>query len=514
MMKIISLSLGVLILGLCFPSINTAAKVNFSGLDLSGDNRLLFRADSDTDGAPRQSALFVSRLTDLSLRQLTAFPEKMDLLENGRTLQIRNAFGALRLPISGGLPRSIRGFPSFAVGAPAAGGRVEGMAASGDGKWILYVEPVTAAYGNLVLIDTATGIRTHVSYDVERPDKYFPACWSPDSRVFVYARGGRLYYQTINISAVPSVDERYRLIGEGAINSVYWGQAGDFFYMRGSTVYRVRGSELFVRALYADFLEIGTVAGKIPLEFDPNFDAFWVAPDSRSLLLSKGGRNVFYYPLGEDDYSGTRGASLPYLMAPRSCFNLEALWAPGGAVTVIASIPQKDRIGALAYRLDIRESGAELVFAPLSVPVGPHAALSPDGRRVLFWGEGGVVLYDYVNWKILEIISERPAFSCLWIGNEEFIIGDDLRIERIRIAGPDGEGGVRSLICIASASEFAFEEGGARIFAGNGDLWFATDGTNSWGEVNNPPCGEPPWSPAVTGYIWKNKVPVPTKTFP
>jgi peptidoglycan/xylan/chitin deacetylase (PgdA/CDA1 family) len=474
----------VLIIALCFPLSHTAAKVTFSGLDLSDDNRLLFRADSDAGGAPRQTALFVSRLTDLSLRQLTAFPEKMDLLENGRTLQVRNAFGALRLSVGGGLPRNIRGFPSFTEGAPAAGGRVEGMAASGDGKWLLYVEPVTAAYGNLVLIDTATGFRTLVAYDVERPDAYFPACWSPDSRVFVYGRGGRLYYQTINISAVPTVDERYRLIGEGAINSVYWGQAGDFFYIRGSTVYRVRGSELFVRSLYADFLEIGTVAGKIPLEFDPNFDAFWVAPDSRSILLSKGGRNIFYYPLGEDDYDGASGSSLPYLMVPRACFNLEVLWSSGGSVTVIASVPQAEN-GALAYRLNIRGNGGEVVFEPLPVPVGPNAALSPDGRRALFWGPGGVALYDYINWKMIETLSERPAFSCLWTGNEECIIGDELRIERIRFPTSAAQGFSRSIICLASVSEFAFEEGGQRIFARNGDLWFAAEG-NTWTEVSRP----------------------------
>ncbi|MDR2029603.1 MAG: polysaccharide deacetylase family protein [Treponema sp.] len=482
--------LWLLIIGLCFSPPRIAAKVSFSGLDLSGDDRLLFRADSDADGSPRQSALFVSRLTDLSLRQLTAFPEKMDLLENGRVLQVRNAFGALRIPVAGGLPRSIRGFPSFAEGAPAAGGRVEGMAASGDGKWVLYVEPVTAAYGNLVLIDTATGIRTHVSSDVERPGAYFPACWSPDSRVFVYARSGRLYYQTINISAVPAVDERYRLIGEGAVNSVYWGQAGDFFYMRGSTVYRVRGSEIFVRALYANFLEIGTVAGTIPLEFDPNFDAFWVAPDSRSILLSKGGRNIFYYPLGSDDDNETRISSLPYLMVPRSCFKLGVLWSPGGEVTVIASVPQKNGTGALAYRLNIRDGGTEVVFAPLSAPVGPNAALSPDGRRALLWGPGGVVLYDYINWKILGTISERPAFSCLWTGNEEFITGDELRIERIRLSGSGEPGGARSLICIAAVSDFAFEDRGPRIAARNGDRWFATDGNNSWVEVNSPALRE------------------------
>jgi hypothetical protein len=131
-----------------------------------------------------------------------------------------------------------------------------------------------------------------------------------------------------------------------------------------------------------------------------------------------------------------------------------------------------------------------MVFLPLPVPVGSNAALSPDGVRALLWGEGGVVLYDYINWKILDTISGEPAFSCLWTGNEEFIIGDASRIERIRISDPRDQRAPRSLVCIASVSEFAFEEKGPRIFAKNGDRWFATDGNNPWAELSNPALRE------------------------
>jgi peptidoglycan/xylan/chitin deacetylase (PgdA/CDA1 family) len=461
-----------------------SGKVVFSGLDLSSGDQLLFRADADSGGGARQGALFVSRLTDLSLRQLTAYPEKMDLLENGGTLQIRNAFGALRLPVNGGLPQSIPGFPSFMEGSPVLGGRVEEMAASADGRWLLYVDPVSAAYGSLVLINTATGAKTVVSRNVERPDARFPACWSPDSRVFVYSRGGRLYYHTVNASTAFAVDERYRLIGEGAINSVHWGNAGDFFYLRGSTVYRVRGSELFARAIYADFLEIGVVAGKIPFDFDPAFDDFWIAPDSRAILLAKGRRNVFYFPLGLDDYDSQAEYSLPYLMLPRSAFNLHVLWSPRGMITVIASKPEGTGAGVIAYRLSVSDealaAGALQMFRPLAIPAGSNAALSPDGTKALFWGDKGILLYDYVNWRLLQNVSANPALQCLWLGNEEFITGDDSRIERVDLAGR------RRLICVSAAAEAGFEEGSGRVVVKNGPSWFATDGTSPWTDIAPP----------------------------
>jgi peptidoglycan/xylan/chitin deacetylase (PgdA/CDA1 family) len=475
-----------------FVLFQAGAKVNFSDPDLAEDDRLLFRAASSGGGAVPQDSLFVSRLSDFSILQLTAFPEKMDLLEGGRIVQIRNAFGVMRLPVSGGLPSPVPGFGSFSGGSPVLGGRAEELAASADGRWILVIDPVSPAYGNLVMVDVRSGERIFVASRVERPEKIFPACWSPDSRVFVYARGGKLYYYTVN-SASGQVDEKFRLIGDGTPNSVYWGRGGGFFYIRGSTVYRVRGAELFARALYADFLEIGAVAGKIPFEFDPAFDSFWIAPDARSLILARGGRNIFYYPLDFDDYDKTFENSLPYLVVPRSCFNVNVLWSPGGMVTILASLTGESSSGtdgvSMAWRLNTAEAGAG--FKALALPSGAGACLSPDGTRAVFWGREGAVLYDYVNWKVLETLSRRPAYACVWAGADELVIGDTARIERIRLTG----GAVRSrdMICLSQAEEFGFEEkppsgAASRILAKSGGLWFATDGNGPWASAASAPA--------------------------
>ncbi|MDR1352817.1 MAG: polysaccharide deacetylase family protein [Treponema sp.] len=468
------------------------ARLNFSGLDLSGDNRLLFTAEADTGGGRFQSALVLSRLTDLSLQQLTVFPEKIEIMENGRSLQVRNTFGALRLPLTGGLPRGITGFPAFTEGAPVLGGRIDGAAASSDGKWLLVVDPVTSAYGDLVLIDTVSGIRTVITNSIERPDTAFPACWSPDSRVFVYTKEGKLYYHSlgaVSSSAYP-VDERYRLIGDGNTNSMYWSNAGDFFYIKGSTVYRVRGPDLFARSIYSDFLEIGAVAGKIPFEFDPGFDAFWIAPDFRSILFSKGGRNIFYFPLGLDDYNSDRVVSLPYLMLPRSTYNVSVLWSSGGALTVLAAVPPgADGKTAIAYRLNTAAGG--MAFKLLDAPPGPAGALSEDGGKAVFWGEQGCVLYDYANWRQIRTISNRPVWDCLWLADGDLVMGDSSRLERIKIT-LDGSGAElsRALLCLSSAEFYGYEEKTGRIAANAGGMWFVTDGSGPWTEIARPALRE------------------------
>ncbi|MDR0399443.1 MAG: polysaccharide deacetylase family protein, partial [Treponema sp.] len=460
-----------------------AAKVTFAGLDLSDDNRLLFRADSALKGAAVQSALFISRLTDLELRQITAFPEKMELLANGKVLQVRNASGALRIPLSGGRPRQVAGFPCFVSGAPALGGRVEDAAASADGRWVLYVEPETGAYGNLILLDTQLEEKKVIARHVERADRFFPACWSPDSRVFVYARSGKLYYYPVSASQTVPADERYRLIGEGTVNSVSWGNSGDLFYIRGRTVFRVRGSELFIRAMYADFLDIGTVAGKIPFDFDGNFDSFWIAPDSRSILFAKEGRNIFYFPLEMDDFS-IPGTALPYAALPQSCYRIQVLWPPSGPLTLLASVLGKEGRMVLFYRLNGgAEEGAS--FTLLEEPVGPNAALSPDGSLVLCWGEKGLALYDYAKWSLLQTVGPNPTVSCLWINSREFVVGDNLRIERKNLRGTG------SLVCLAGAEEYGFEAGSGRILARAGDVWFATNGLDSWTSLSSPALRPP-----------------------
>jgi peptidoglycan/xylan/chitin deacetylase (PgdA/CDA1 family) len=451
----------------------SAVKVSFSALNLSNDGRVLFRADAAVGGNRTQSAVLVSRLTDLSLTQLTAFPETIESLDNGRTLQIRNMFGCMRVTVAGGLPAVVAAFPSFTSGALASKGRLESVAVSENGAWIVFIRPVSPAYGDLVLVNALSGEETLVATQVELPDCSIPVRWNTDSQVFIYERGGNIYYYPVELAIPP--DERYRLIGEGSLASAAWGSTGDFFYLRGSTVYRVRGSEVFFRSLYRDFLEIGTAVAVLPVPFDPRFDAFYLAPDSRSLLLSTGRsleRSLFFYPLD----AGVETA-LPYLRLQDSRFSI--LWA-ADRLTVIVSVREKGKTGTLAYRLNTTNGRA---FVPVAVPECSGVALSPNGARALFWGDAGVTLFDYTRWRMIAQVSGTKAYSCLWLGDSDFVVGDAARIERVHIEGTELS---RRLICLSAADSVAFEERENRILAQSGDVWFVTDGKSPWAEIKAP----------------------------
>ncbi|MCL2878622.1 MAG: polysaccharide deacetylase family protein [Treponema sp.] len=465
------------------------AGVNFQGLDLSGDNRLLFHASiaGDAAGSDTQSAVFMSRLTDRAVQQITVFPGKIDLADNGRSLLVRSVFGAALVPLAGGMPAPFPGFPSFVTGNIPSGGREDLLSVSSDGAWLLLIEPKSPAYGDLVLVDTSSGTRKVISGQIERPGRGFPASWSPDSRVFVYCKAGKLYYYSLAI--VSPVAEQYRCIGEGKISSVCWGRRGDFFYVKGNTLYSVAGPGVFVRSVYSDFLETGAVAGKLPMNFDPDFDSFWMAPDSSSLVLCLGEKNIFYCPLdvsgggsaGSSPDGSSADTTLPYIKLPSGACGISVLWPSSGSLTVIACVPQKDGPVSFAWRLT-EDTEQAPKFSPLDTQGNSNYALSPDGSKVLAWGKQGTILLDYTSWAPLPGQPRAGnALACVWINNREYIAAGNSLIERV-----DSSGG-RKLICLSGADEYGFEDAAAgRILARNGSVWYASDGTNPWTIVNNP----------------------------
>jgi peptidoglycan/xylan/chitin deacetylase (PgdA/CDA1 family) len=289
-------------------------------------------------------------------------------------------------------------------------------------------------------------------------------------------------------------------VGEGTVSSVSWGgREGVFYYLRGSNLYRVLGAELFARALYASFLEIGSVIGQLPFEFDPYFDNFWIAPDARSLLVSKARRSRFYFPLDTD--AGSPELILPHLMLPRSSSGIDVLWSPSGVVTALVSMPAENGVRVNAWRLNLSRAGSP-AFEPLPPPgtgtrTGTFSSglLSPDGSMAVFWGTGGIVLYDYIGWRLLSVLSVRPGIACRWLGNEALITGDDHIIERVRLTlTPPIPGRAlravvsgRDLVCLSGIDQAGFEESGSRrILAKKGESWYVTDGRIAWTKIDNP----------------------------
>ena len=455
-----------------FTMIFSLSADTFQEINLSNDDRLIFRVDFEN-----QHAVFVSQLDDMSMRQLTAFTEKLYLVDNGRTIFALNRLGALSVPAAGGIPKAIPGYPSFEQGSLPLRGRLQDIAASADGRWILYAEPVSPGYGNLLLTSVSTGVKHTITEMIELPGADFPVKWSPDSRFFVYSKNGKLFYYPILSNASPLVDERFRMIGEGNINSVLWGENGNFYYLTGNTLYRVINPELFTRTMYGDFLSVGNTASVLPINFDPGFDRFWIAPDSGSIIINKNRKGVFIFLLGAAQNSPQL---LPHISLPYMTENFNVYWSDSGLFTIIYSSFSS---GISIWRFEIKNNTVRQLLQN-AVPVSPFGALSPDKTKIIFWGEKGLELWDYAEWKCIQKLSDTAVYSCAWINNRLIITGNSKFIEEINISQPSYP---RRRICLSSADEIGFEDtrGIPRILARSGTTWFATDGKTAWTAVNN-----------------------------
>ena len=442
------------------------AAVNFQDINLSNDDRLIFRADFED-----QHTIFVSQLVNMSMQQLTAFPEKLYLVDNGKTIITLSRFGAAVIPTAGGIPAPVSGYPSFTNGSLPLRGRLLDIAASADGQWVLFAEPVSPGYGSLFLININSGTKRLISEKIELPGSDFPAKWSPDSRFFVYSKNGRLYYYPMLNNLSASVDERFRMIGSGCINSVLWGRHGDFYYLTGNTLYHVINPELFTRTMYGDFLSVGNTAAVLPIDFDSGFDRYWIAPDSASIVINKGGKGLFIFMLRERQ---TAPVVLPHLSLPYGIENFNVYWTGAGLLTILFT--EKNEIKA--WRLEIKNNAIRTLELN-SVPISTVGVLSPDETKALFWGEKGLELWDYAEWRRIQRLSETPVFSCAWMNNRQAVTGNAKFIEEINTSAAPY---TRRRICLSGADEIGFEETRdvSRILARSGTTWFATDGRNAW----------------------------------
>src|SRR5258706_12947071 len=106
----------LLLLCIFLTASSASAQVTFSGLDLSAADRLLFSATTRWPDSGSYDTLFLADARTRAMRQLTFFPEDVQLLQNGSVLQVQNRVGVFRS--AGGLGSLARMavLPSFVSG--------------------------------------------------------------------------------------------------------------------------------------------------------------------------------------------------------------------------------------------------------------------------------------------------------------------------------------------------------------------------------------------------------------
>jgi len=438
------------------------AEVRFAGLDLTANNLLLFKVRSDSPDCGAYDTLFKADLATGTLTQLTHFPERLVYLSGRKVLQLQNRFGVFHSAATFSDFQPYPVFDSFVAEDTILQGKLNPLALSPNGRYLLYLKPSSPAYGDLFLVDLQAESEQLVTKDIEIDLESTPVVWAPDSSFFVYSKDAVIYYISVRqLEDEWVIDESYRQIGEGRIGNMGAGREASLYYLSDSLVYELDSRELATRALYKGYLDIGSLVGKIPFKFDVNFDRFWISPQGTHILLNKGGRNLFLYSLSVEDFSSTgESQSLPYLYLPRNTEIARVLWSSEGMLTILTAGSENGTPTSRIYRLEVDGTLASSVFQRLELEGVQDLVLSPEQSTVAAVLADRLLLYDYATWAEVSSHPFRRPLQVVWVSEAELVIAGEQTTEVLQL-----ESGQRRLLSISQPEEYSFSADETAVLA-------------------------------------------------
>ena len=214
---------GIFCLLLSLFSFSLTAGTSFGNPDLNLNDEILFTVRHNMVGTSPYKSLFYAALKDgkpaKAPEVITCFPEQMELLSGGDELQIRNRYGIARYSKKTGVLTWIERNSTM----PENIVPVVPYAESPDGKYFCRIERTSIYSGNLTLVSTQTGKSSVLCEGVLNSYEDLPVKWAPDSTVLIYEKNGGVYFcNPDSVLRGVEIDERYRKVGRGSINSVHW----------------------------------------------------------------------------------------------------------------------------------------------------------------------------------------------------------------------------------------------------------------------------------------------------
>ncbi len=512
----------VVLLFFGIPSFSQSS-VSFPDVDLNGSDGLLFTAEV-TRGTETWKNLYNTTISqnpnanqassnDVAL--LNCYPQKLDSLQGGKFLQVRNADGTFMYSSDNKtltqLSQNSIFIPSPTIDARARDNVIE-TSVSADGNWMCYFKKRSAATAYLMLSNTQTGQEIVLNDKADFSFDEIPVHWSGNSKVVVYEKQGNLYFLDVeNIAELARLEEQYRRIGEGSIDSIAWASDKQLIYIQDDIVFSLSVNELYTRALYSDVLGTGEIVGRLPWDFNGSTDRFWVDESGTQLIIMQNEHSLFYFQI-EEPYAALAKSdtsvfsdvlfSQAFVPISDSKLNFSVLWIPSeqkaeaGSNSVLLSTPLLwfEYSGKLnesyVYKLSANNTASQVFFEQLDIPANAaNPSLSPDKKLVAFTAtksdESGKIdaqnnrylyVYDLLSWTQKYVLIEENVVSFEWRNSSSMFIGGSQTVRQWNLITKEYE-----VLFLSAINRFAWDESGKRILASNNIGTFEyVSKTNTW----------------------------------
>lgn len=436
------------------------AEISFENPDLNSRDELLYTVNYKAEGSWSYKSVFHSVLAEEDIQKsektiLSCFPEQMEIisLKGKKILQIRNRFGTARYyPATDSFSwiNQNSSIPLFAS-------KTNPLAVNADGKWFCYLHKTGTATGSLILENSDTGKTIELGSDLLLSSKV-PVKWSKNGDMLLYEKHGSVYFCSPDaMNRGVEVEEKYRKVGRGTINSVEWASEKHLVYIDDYIVYRINTRELYTTGLYAGIIGQGSAIGRLPFQFNSKHDDFSVSPDTTGLIVAQDGKNFTYFRTlyASCDYMDIL-YSKPYTDSNASLADYQVIWDKKGEPVLWLEKMPFDSVKLHGNVIKLGETAKNVLeIEDSGVPV-----ISPDGGRVAFFAGSTLFIYDINTWNRVAQISGEKIINVVWENAASLFIGGEQTVRRWTIGSDKAD-----TITLSSAENVFWERSTDTIVA-------------------------------------------------
>ena len=423
------------------------AKISFEKSDINQNDELLFTVSQKALGTANYSSLFYSKIKNgevpVQPEIITYYPEQMELLDGGNILQIRNRYGIARYDRKNDTikwVKKISGLPENLMPVPV-------FEASPNGKWFCKIERTEICSGRLVVERSSDGKRIVLAEKILNSYEEIPVKWSPESSILLYEKNGAVYFCNPDaLAAGVEIEERFRKIGRGTINSVSWASEKYLAYVNDYLLYRINTKEMYTVGLYAGIIEQGKAIGRLPFQFNSVTDKFFCNKDATSIVTIQNNKRLFSYLTIQGlscDYMDVI-YSRPYTDSSASLKDAYVFWdKKQNPILWMEKLPYlgtKEK--GTVYRLG-KESKLVLEISDSGRPY-----VSPDGSRIAVFSENDIYIYDINSLQCIAELSGERVNNVIWLDRAQIYVGGTQTIRLWNLLSNNAE-----TVCLSSSNE-------------------------------------------------------------